>query len=129
MIATLLVPLLGNVVFWDGDNFYKAFAGALVNMSYHLCSCKSFAKIVPIQKNYIAVMGCRYVRASFARLQSTFYHHDWISKVCSIGEFKRTHSNLINFRLYLTRSDIEKRYHLRPLDDPSDRNYHIFIPL
>ena len=41
-----------NVVFLDGDNFYKAFAGALVNMSYHEWR-KSYAKIVPIQKNYI----------------------------------------------------------------------------
>ena len=42
------------MAFRDGVNFCKAFAGALVNMSQiHLCSCKSFAKIVPVPKNYI----------------------------------------------------------------------------
>ena len=54
-----------RMAFWDGDNFCKAFAAALVNMSYHswlrliwqihLCSCKSFAKIVPVPKNYISI--------------------------------------------------------------------------
>ena len=29
------INLYRNVVFWDGDNFCKAFAGAQVNLSYH----------------------------------------------------------------------------------------------
>ena len=35
------------MAFLDGDNF-----SPLVIWQIHLCSCKSFAKIVPIQKNY-----------------------------------------------------------------------------
>ena len=43
-----------NVVFLDGDNFCKAFAGAQVHLSYH--EWRSFAKIVPIPKNYISTI-------------------------------------------------------------------------
>ena len=35
MMVALLLLLCENVVFRDGDNFCKAFAGAQVNLSYH----------------------------------------------------------------------------------------------
>ena len=41
-----------RMAFWDGDNFCKAFAGVQVNLSCHEWLSKSFAKIVPIPKNY-----------------------------------------------------------------------------
>ena len=40
------------MAFRDGNNFCKAFTDMTYLTYMHLCLCKSFAKIVPIPKNY-----------------------------------------------------------------------------
>ena len=35
VLHDIVMPCMSNVVFRDGDNFCKAFAGAQVNLSYH----------------------------------------------------------------------------------------------
>jgi hypothetical protein len=41
-----------GMAFRDGNNFCKAFTDMTYLTYMHLCLCKSFAKIVPIPKNY-----------------------------------------------------------------------------